>query len=435
MKTSIENVSTLQRKLNIHVPVTEVQAAFDRAFQGIQRNVTVKGFRKGKAPISAIKSIYGDRVKQDVIQDIVQSKYAQAVREHSLDPINYPTIEFDPLEDDKDFQFTAEFEVRPEVKIAQIEGLPVKKEKWQMTEALVDSTIEDIRKSQAAINPVLEDRLAESGDIAVVDFKGFVDGKELENGAAENHHLELGTNSFIPGFEEGVIGMRPGVTATLRLKFPTEYHVKDLADKDVEFQVRLKELKKKVLPEVNDEFAKTLGPYDGLAGLRQAIRDDFEKREGKRINDDVRNRLLKALVDRNPVHVPNSLMQDQKKALIEDFEKRMQQQGMTADKYEDYKKNWDKDFEGTASYMIQSSFLIDQIAADKGLRATGADLELKFKEFAQQSGIDVERVKEFYKEDERKSRLAYQITEEKVLDYLLSTAKIDEVSREQLDKE
>jgi trigger factor len=434
-KSKLEQVSQLERRLNIEVPAVEVQAAFNRAFSGIQRNVQVKGFRKGKAPLATIKSLYGDRVRQDVVQDIVQAKYASALKEHKLDPISYPAIEFDALEDGKDFVFTAEFEVRPEVSLKSIEGLKVKREKFVMSDALVDATIEDIRKGRAETAPVLEDRGAQIGDVAVINFAGMVDGAPLDNGSAEGHQLELGAKQFIPGFEDGVLGMKPGQEKTISIAFPADYHVSNLAGKPVEFKTKLTELKKRVLPEVNDEFAKSVGPYENLKALRDAITADFEQREGKRVADDLKNRLMKVLVDANPVPVPKSLLGEQKKALIEDMQKRMEQQGLGNDSYEEYKEKWDKDFEQTASYMIQSSFLIDKIAAEHNLKATASDLEKKMQEFAAQTGIDAGRVHEFYGDQERRSRLMYQVTEEKVLELLMSKAKITDVSKEEIAKE
>lgn len=435
MKSSLESPSNLGRKLNIEVPASEVQAAFERALRSVQKNVAIKGFRKGKAPLQTIRSIYGERLKQDVIQDLIQAHYATALEEHSLDPISFPTIEFDPLEDDKNFAFTAEFEVRPEVKLLQTEGLRVLKEKLDITDKSIDDTLEELRKSRAETVPVLETRAAANGDVAVIDFKGFIDGKELENGASQDFSLELGSQSFIPGFEEGVIGMNVGDAKTLNINFPEGYQVVELAGKPVEFQVTLKSLKTKRLPELNDEFAKSMGPFETLAALKETIRTDFEKREGKRIHDELKNRMMRVLVDRNPVEVPNALMAEQKKALIDDFEKRMQQQGMDKAQYEDYKQKWDSDFEQTASYMIQSSFLIDKLASDQELRATPADIELKLQEYSASMGIEVARLNEFYADKDKRARLAYQITEEKVLDYLISKSKIEEVSKEELPNE
>lgn len=434
-KSSLETVSDLERKLNIEVPASEVQDAIQNAIKGIQKHVTIKGFRKGKAPATAVRAAYGERVQQDVVQDIVQTKYAEALREHKLDPISFPTIEFDPLVEGKDFQFTAEFEVRPDVSIKKIDGLAVKKEKLDLSDKLVNDTLEDIRKGRAETVPVLEDRPAQKGDVAALDFKGVMDGKPLENGSAEGHELELGSNSFIPGFEEGLEGMKIGQEKTIHIAFPADYHVADLAGKPVSFDVKLNGLKKKSLPALDDEFAKSVGPYESLEALRKAIRDDFEKREGKRVQDDLKNRLMKVLVDHNPVPVPKTLLADQKKALVEDFEKRMQQQGMPTEQFEDYKSKWDNDFEQTASYMIQSSFLIDKIATEQNLRATPEDIEAKIKEYAESSNLEVARLREFYQDNDRASRLQYQVTEEKVLDFLLSKAKLEEVPKEQIEKE
>lgn len=435
MKATLETVSNLQRKLNIQVPASEVKAAFNNAYASIQKHVAIKGFRKGKAPIQTVKSLYGDRVKQDVVNDLVQKYYSTALREHSLNPVSFPTIEFDSLTESADFAFTAEFEVRPEVVLKQVEKLQVQREKFVIDDAFVNNTLEDIRKSRSVNVPVLEDRPAQKGDIAVIDFKGFLDSGELENGSAEGHELELGSNMFIPGFEEGVTGMTVGSEKEVQLKFPDDYHVSHLAGQPVKFQVKLHKLLKKDLPELNDAFAKEMGgKYETLEDLKTAIKEDFTKREEKRIKDELKDRLMKALVEKNPVDVPNSLLAEQKKALIEDLQKRMESQGMGGEQFEDYKQKWDSDFDETAKFMIRSSFLLDKIAEDNKLKATDADLEAKFDEYAKQTGIELARVKEFYADEDRSSRLRYQLTEERVVDWLISKADVKEVAKADLEK-
>lgn len=435
MKATLETVSNLQRKLNIQVPASEVQAAFNNAYVSIQKHVAIKGFRKGKAPLQTVKSLYGDRVKQDVVNDLVQKYYSSALREHSLNPVSFPTIEFDNLNEAADFAFTAEFEVRPEVVLKQIEKLQVQKEKFVLGDDFVNNTLEDIRKSRATNVPVLENRPAQKGDIAVIDFKGFLESGELENGSAEGHELELGSNMFIPGFEEGVLGMAVGSEKEVHIKFPDDYHVTHLASQPVKFQVKLHKLLKKELPELTDAFAKEMGgKYETLEDLKKAIKEDFTKREEKRIKDELKDRLMKALVEKNPVDVPNSLLAEQKKALIEDLQKRMEAQGMGGEQFEDYKQKWDSDFDETAKFMIRSSFLLDKIAEDQKLKATEADLDAKFEEYAKQTGIELARVKEFYSDDDRRSRLRYQLTEERVVDWLISKADVKEVEKSDLEK-
>lgn len=435
MKSTVESLSTLQRRLNIEVPSTDVAQAFNDVFNEIQKDVSIKGFRKGKAPMQTIRSMYGDRVKQDVAQHLIQKNYVTALREHKLVPLSNADFEFDEPSEKENFGFSATFDIRPEISLKKYEGLEVQKEKYETDEKRVDQVLENIRSSRASNADVLEDRPAQNGDIAVINFEGFVDGQPLENGAGEGHELELGTNSFIAGFEEGLVGMKVGQEKTLNLSFPTPYHAKELEGKPVEFKTKLTGLKKKVLPELNEEFLATLGGPKDLEGLKASIREDLEKNEMKRIEDGFKNRLLKQLVAQNPVDVPPSLLKDQKKALIDDFHKRMHEQGMSHQQYEEYVQKWDSDFEATAKEMIQSSFLIDTIAQKHDLGAKDEDLDKKFAEYAQQTGIEEAKIREFYGRPEQMSRLTYMITEEKVVDFLRNAAKIKEVPKSQLPQE
>ncbi|MEZ0392970.1 MAG: trigger factor [Pseudobdellovibrionaceae bacterium] len=438
MKSTVEKVSSLQRRLNVEVPAQTVNTAYDQMLKGIQKQAAIKGFRQGKAPLATIKSLYGDRVKQDVIQNLIQKHYFEALREHQLDPVSYPEFEFDQLSEGQDFAFTANFEVKPEITLKNFEGLEVEKEKYEADDSKVEQVLENIRAGRAELVDVLEDRPAQNGDVAVIDFEGFVDGKPLENGAGKDHHLELGANQFIEGFEEGVVGMTIGQNKTLNLKFPDQYHAADIAGKSVEFKTTLKGLKKKKLPDLTNEFVATMmgnqadGQPHTLDTLKDTIRKDFEGSEQKRIESDFKNRLLRKLVSLNPVEVPPSMLAEQKQALKDDMKKRMQEQGMGEKDFEDYSQKWDKDFEASAAEMIQSGFLIDALAKQLDLRWTEEDLESKYEEYAKQSGIDKARIKEFYSRPEQMNRVTYAITEEKVIEHLLKTAKVKEVKKDQL---
>lgn len=432
MKSNVEKTSSLSRKLKVEVPAASVQAAFQKVFQGLQKQADIKGFRKGKAPMATIRSLYGDRVKQDVVQDLIQQHYVKALTEHKLDPIGYPEFEFEDPSESKDFSFSANFEVRPEINLKKYKGLDVEKEKYIFDESKIQQVLENIRASRSELQEVIEDRAAQMSDVAVIDFEGFVDGKPLEGGAGTQHDLELGAKQFIDGFEEGIVGMKRGETRTLSLKFPTPYHSADLEGKAVEFKVTLQGLKKKVLPELTNEFVAGLGGPATVDDLKKSIRDDLESNDRKQIEDAFKNRLLKALVKENPVEVPATLMKEQKASLVADFKKRMADQGMGENDFESYAQKWDKDFEATAAEMIQSSFLIDTIAKEHDLFAKEEDIEAKLKEYAQQSGIEEARIHEFYSRPEQRSRLSYMITEEKVITFLTSSAKIKEVDKKDL---
>jgi trigger factor len=436
MKSSVENISSLQRRLHVEVPAATVESTFQKHFSNIQRNVELKGFRKGKAPLSAVRSMYGDRIKMDVVQDLIQNHYTQALSTHKLDPIGNPEFEFaDPLEG-VDFKFSAEFDVRPEVALKKYEGLEVEKEKLEFDEKRIDAVLDNVRSKNASLSDVLEDRPAQMGDTAIIDFDGYVDGKPLEGGKGTDHQLELGAKQFIEGFEEGVVGMKIGSEKTISLKFPTPYHAAELEGKPVDFKVTLKGLKKKVLPELTDEFIKSIGGDQDLAGLKETIKNDMIESDKKRIDEAFKNRLVRKLAEENPIEVPPRLLEEQKKSLIEDFKNRMQSQGMTPADFEQYIQKWDADFAKSAKEMIQSSFLIDAIARKHDLACTQADVDTKLEQYAAQSGIEVQKVKEFYSKPEQLSRLTYSLTEEKVIQFLMNTAKVKEVPASQLkDKE
>lgn len=442
MKATLENTSALSRKLNIQVPAPSVDSTFENTFKEIQRKANIKGFRPGKAPITTIKSLYSSQVVQDVAQDLVQKHYWQAVKEHSLNPISYPDFEFDPPAQGQEFSFTAVFEVRPEVKLKQFEGLSIEKEKFVLEDARVQTILDNIRGSRAELVTVLEDRPAQKGDVAIIDFKGMIAGAPLENGSAEDFSLELGSSQFIEGFEAGVIGMKVSQNKKLKLKFPDEYQAADIAGKEVEFDVTLKSLKKKDLPELTDSFVKTMMGGEGdhtVASLKKTIIEDIEKTENKRIDGDLKNRVLKKLVELNPVEVPPTMLKEQKQMLVQDAHKRFVEEaqksgqvGMTDEQFNQYAIKWDKDFEMTAKQMIQSGFIVDAIATQKNLTWTEEDMDKKLVEYAGQTGLGIDRLKEFYSRPEQQNRLTYMITEEKVIDYVVANSKVKEVLASEL---
>lgn len=432
MKTSVDKLDGLARKLTIEIPQNRVDEAFDEVYKGIQKSATIKGFRKGKAPLDALRKLYADRVKQDVLERLVSEGYQSALSEHEMVPVSQPNIQFDQIEESQAFSFTMEFEVRPEVELKTYEGLKVEKEKLDFSEDQIDETLENIRKSRQDEVPVFEDRAAQDGDVAELDFEGTIAGSPLEGGSAAGHKIELGTNTFIPGFEEGVVGMKINEVKDIHLEFPKDYHAADIAGKPVSFKVTLKALLKKVMPELNDEFAKKLGDYETLDALRDAIRKDMEEGEKQRVEEELNSRILKALVKANPVEVPKELHKSQKNALVQDVAQRMKQQGMSEKDFQEYNDKWGEDFDETASFMIQSNLLVDELAAKLQLSATQKEVDEKLKDHAARTGIEVAKLKEYYTQEGRLSNLRYKITEEKVVDLLKSKADIKEVSKDKL---
>ena len=427
IKSTLDKEDGLFRKISIEVDASKVKSAFERVYKEIQKTANIKGFRKGKAPLTAIKSMYADRVKDDVLNDLVSESYQTALSEHKLNPIGYPKLNFENLDPEGSFSFSAEFEIRPEVTVEKFEGLKVEKEKLVIDETQVDNILENIRTSQAELVPVFEERAAQEGDTADINFDGYVNGEPLPGGKADNHMLELGAGQFIEGFEDGVLGMKVGEEKELSLKFPDEYHNNDIAGQPVLFKVKLNGLKKKSLPELNDELAKKTGEFETLDELKSAIREDITQNEERRIKEDLRNKVLKKLVEENPVEAPQTLQDQQKQMIIEDVRQRLSQQGMGEKDFEEYKEKWSSDFEDSAKFMVQSTFLVDALAEKLDFRATPQDIQQKIEDYAKETGIEMERLNEFYGDADKKSRLGFQLTEEKVVSFLIDKADITEV--------
>jgi trigger factor len=428
MKTNLENVSNLEKKLKIEVPPQTVNDEFSRAFKYLQREANIKGFRKGKAPIATIKTMYADKVKSDVVQNIIQATYWNALKEHKLIPVSMPSIDFEEIKEDSPFTFTANFEIRPEIKIQKKSGFKVEKEKLSVSDERIDSVVENVRQSNAVFQTVTDARPLANKDFAIIDFEGFVGGTPLENGSAKGHQLEIGANQFIPGFEEALVGMNVGEQKEISLKFPADYHVETLKDQPVTFKVTLNEIKQKALPELNEEFFKKIGQTD-LNSLREQIKKEMEESDGQRIEQELRDKVMRLFVDANPVEAPKSLLEEQRKALVADFQNRLKSQGFNDENFEEYQQKWNDDFDKTAEFMVKSAFLIDKLAEEEKLMATDADLEEKFDEMAKKFNMEKEKIKAFYKEKDGIQRMSYQITEDKVFKYILNGSTVEEVEK------
>ncbi len=430
MKSTVETVGQLKRKINVEIPVETVNQVFSEILKDFQKQASIKGFRLGKAPIQTVKTVYRKEVSREALGNLVQKHYVEALKANSLNPITEPHFHFEPPIEDQGFSFTAEFEIRPEIKLKKYEGLEVEREKFSIDPSRVEKIIQNIRESNAIFVPVLIDRPAAIGDIAVIDFEGFVNGSPLNNGKGESHDLELGSKSFIDGFEEGIEGMTPGQEKTLRLQFPTPYQTKELEGQPVEFKVKLISLKKKEIPELSEELFKKMGMENTTSEtLRATIIDDIERTEKKRLEQQFKDRLVKRLVELNPVEVPEFLLKEQKGILAQDMQKRMKDEGLSDQDFTDYLKKWDGDLDKTARDMVQASFLIQALAEKYNLFATHDELDAKIIEFAAQIGLTEDKVRAFYGRSGQAERLEYMVTEGKVIDFLMKSAKITEVEK------
>jgi len=428
MKSQIIENKGLKRIIKVELDKSEVTTALEKEFVKVQRSVELKGFRKGKAPMDQIKAAYGSKVSQTVLESLVNDNYFNALEEHKLTPIAMPKIDVDetPSEEAGGFSFTAEFEVKPEIELKDLSSLKVTKEKAEIKDEDIDMVIQKARESKAEVNPVLEDRPAKMKDWVKIDFDGYLPeaDKPVENGSAKDFLLELGGNSLIKGFEEGIEGMKVGEERKLSLNFPTEYFQNELAGKPVDFKVKLNSINKKDFPEINDDFAKEASGLEDLAAFKKQVREDLMQKKEQSIEQKLADDLLNAFAEMHTVEVPESIIAQQAENFKSSTTQRLTQQGMDEAAVEDYHKKWEGDYRDNAEKSVKVSFLVEALASKENLYPTEESLKEYFADLSTKTGIDMDKIMSYYGGPEKQRELEFKIMEENVVKYLKDKATI-----------
>ena len=423
MQVEVENLSDWDRQLKVQVPVTQVKKAFAKTFEEVKQKVTVKGFRKGRAPLAIIRNLYGSDVRGDVAQNLVQNSYIKALHEHNLMPLSRPEIDFTPPEENQDFSFTAKFQVQPEVQLTQIENLEVKKEAVSITQEMVEEKLEQVLKPHIKVKDVLLVRELKQGDLANIDFKGFIHGEPLENAADQDHRLEIGSKSFIPGFEDALLGMKPQETRTLHLQFPEDYGIEDLNGQPVQFEVTLNKIQEKEEPILDDDFVKELsaGKQKTVEEFKAQLKKEMTEAEEKKAQEKLKDQVFEALVAANPFEVHETLIKDQEDELRRDFEKKLEEKDpQRADELMEKKG---PEFSKKADFMVRVSLLIFKVARENNLTVSESEYEAEVQEIADLWRWDFSEMKEICNTKSRRRDIELHILEDKVFEFLLEKVK------------
>lgn len=327
MQVSVESTGGLQRRMKVELPEEQISQAVESRLQKMARTVSIKGFRKGKVPVKVVKQHYGSSVRQEVVGELIQSTCFEAITQEKLKPAGMPSIEDAGDSDGEVFAYTASFEVYPEFEVKGLDGVTIEKPTAEISDADVDDMLETIRKQHIEWTTV--ERETKQDDRVTVDFKGTIDGEEFQGGTGTDMQLEIGQGKMIAGFEDGIVGKKTGDSFTLDLTFPEEYHAKDLAGKAVQFEITLKKIEAPVLPEANDAFAKKLGIDGGMEKMRQEILDNMTREMTAAISNKTKEAVMNALLEANPIDVPQALIDDESKNMLEQMANNFAQQGMS----------------------------------------------------------------------------------------------------------
>lgn len=394
----------------------------------------IPGFRKGKAPMNIVERYYGDEIfYEDAFNEIVPAIFDEEVEKEGIEVVSRPNIDIVQMEKGKDLIFTAVVETKPEVKLAKYKGIELEKTEYKVT----DKDVEDELNKMADRNSrmvTVKDRAAKDGDTTVIDFVGTVDGKEFEGGKAENHELVLGSKSFIPGFEDQVIGMKTEETKDVKVKFPEDYFSKDLAGKDAVFKVTVHEIKNKELPKVDDEFAKDVSEFDTLKELKADIKAKQEKQNEDRSKAELDEKAIKAVSDKSEVDIPGGMIELELDNLLEDMNRRLSYQGINLDQYLQMvgktKEDFRKENKNSATESVKLRLVMEAICKDAKIEADEKTVNEKIADLAKAYGRKEEELKE---NKELVKNVEENVKSEKAIKLIVDNAKIKTVEPKKVE--
>ena len=397
MSLQVEKLEKNMAKLTIEVSAEDLDKAMEKAYQKQKSRISIPGFRKGKAPRKMIESMYGKGVfMEDAVNSLVPQEYSKAVADCDLEIVSQPEINVTQMEPGKALIFTADVAVKPEVTLGEYKGVEVPKTEIVVTDEEVDAEIKK-EQDKNSRTVTVEDRAAANGDIATIDFEGFVDGVAFDGGKAENYNLTIGSGNFIPGFEEQIIGHSTDEEFSINVKFPEEYQAEELAGKDAEFKIKLHEIKAKELPEVDDEFVKDVSEKETVAEYRDELKETIAARLEDEAEKDKDNQIAEKLIELLEGEIPQAMYDNQVNEMVRDFEMRIRSQGIDMNTYLQYMgidlDGLKKMYADEAKKRVQLRLALETIAKKENIEVTDADLDEAYNKMAEAYKVDVETVK------------------------------------------
>ncbi|MBC1228855.1 trigger factor [Listeria booriae] len=415
------NVGTLTFEMSQE----QVKTGLDKAFQKVRKNLNVPGFRKGKVPRQIFNQRFGEEaLYQDALDILLPEVYAAAIEESGIDPVDNPQINVESMEKGETWVLTAQVTVRPEVKLGDYKGVEVEARDAKLTDEEVETELKNMQERQAEL-VVREDAPAEDGDTVILDFEGFKDGVAFEGGQADNHSLELGSGSFIPGFEEQVVGLKAGEEKDIELTFPEEYHAEDLAGQDVVFKIKVHEVKTKEVPELDDELAKDIDEeVETLAELKEKVTKRLQEAKEESVSQAKQNEAIAKAVENAEVDIPHAMVHHEADHMMNHFAQDLQAQGLTPELYYQFTGQTEEamhaQMEKDAETRVKTNLVLEAIAEAEGIEPTEADIDEEVKTLADKYSMEVDAVRAALGD---MSELKSDLKIRKAIDLLVENAK------------
>ena len=426
MSVQVENLEHNMAKLTIEVSAEEVEKALNAAYNKQKNNISVPGFRKGKVPRAMVEKMYGAEIfYEDAANILLQQTYPAAIDESGADIVSRPTIDVVQIEKGKEFIYTAEVAVRPEVTLGKYMGVTVTKIDTTVTDEEVEAELENQRSTNARTVTVT-DRAIVEGDTAVIDFEGFVDGVAFDGGKGENHSLEIGSHSFIDTFEDQLVGKNVGDDVEVNVTFPEQYQATELAGKAAVFKVKINEIKAKELPELDDEFAQDVAGVDTLAEYKEEIKKNLTEKKENEAKKTKEDEAIQKIIDKSKMDIPEAMIDTQCESMIDEFAQRIAQSGLSMEQYLQFSgmtiDQLKEQVKPEATTRIQSSLVLEQIAKDENIEVSDADVDAEVEKMAVAYGMEADKLKE-YMGDAQKESMKKDIAITKAVELIMDNVK------------
>lgn len=429
MAANWEKVENNQGVLTVEVDASQVDAALDQAFKKVVQKVQVPGFRKGKIPRKMFEARFGvESLYQDALDILLPNAYGQAVREAGIEPVDRPEVDVAQMEKGKNLIFKATVTVKPEVKLGDYKNLSIEEKEFTVSDESVDAELKRMQERHAELVAV-EEGAAQNTDLAVIDFEGFQDGVAFEGGKAEDYSLELGSGTFIAGFEEQVVGMNVGEEKEITVTFPEEYHSPNLAGKEAVFKVKLTSLKRKNLPALDDEFAKDVSEFDTLEELKADTKKKLEDKTAQEKDQYVREQLVLKAAENAEIELPEVMVEHELDQMVSEFGQRLQYQGMTLELYYQFsgmdESQLRDQLRADATSRVRTSLTLEAIGKAENIEATEEDVTAELEKLAATYGRPADELRKIFSAQDGMAALYRDVQTRKTVDFLVAESKVN----------
>lgn len=424
MKVTVENGENQQVTLTIEVEAAEVNKAVDQACKRLANRVSIPGFRKGKAPRMIVERHVGkDAVLQEAFDIVAPKALSKAFDEQKIDPVTRPSVDIETLEEGKDLVFKATVTPRPEVKLGDYKGLNVPKNEVNITDEDVEKQLKTFQDRQGKLVDAPEGAEVKDGDFTTLDFKGFVEGEAFDGGEGKDYPLQIGSNSFIPGFEDQLVGAKIGEERDVNVKFPEEYHAKELAGKDATFKCTIRSIKTKELPAIDDELAKKVSKFETLDELKADIRKNLEENAERTAENDQKSAAIEMATNNITVDIPAVMIDNRVTAMIQEMAMRLEQQGMKLEQYLQYAgtdiAKLREQYRETAEKNVKTDLMLEEVAKAEDIKVEAKDLDEEVAAMAAAYGATPQQVQKIIKEQGRIGDLAASVLRKKTAQFII----------------